>query len=133
MNSPVIGTPTVVDSPANKFKSVPKWIRCAKARSYRKSFQNTISQCKSGSRGKFPWLVGVDLANCNLGAARSTPTNQGNFPLLGLLNCEMVFWNDLRYERALAQRVHFGTLLNMFAGESTTVGVPMTGEHNETN
>ena len=51
--------------------------------------------------------------------------------MLGLLNCEMVFWNDLRYERALAQRVHLGTLLNMFAGESTTVGVPMTGEFDD--
>ena len=50
-NSPVIGTPTVVDSPANKFKSVPKWTRCARARSYRKSFQNTISQFKSPSSG----------------------------------------------------------------------------------
>ena len=113
------------------FKSVPKWTRCAKARSYRKSFQNTISQFKSGRRGKFPWLVGVDLAAPSLQFARSTPTNQGNFPLLPLLHCEMVFWNDLRYERALAQRIHFGTLLNLFAGEATTVGVPMTGEFND--
>ena len=42
-----------------------------------------------------------------------------------------IFLNGLRYERALSQRVHFGTLLNLFAGESTTVGVPMTGEFDD--
>ena len=48
------------------------------------------------------YLVLTKHVTCRF-SARSTPTNQGNYPLLGFLSCEVILWNDLRYERALKE------------------------------